>query len=210
MPILYKNNTIGHFAHIPKCAGSSVENYCIKTGIKLAFFDNTFFSSPASQPWNLSSPQHIDGYSLSRLFKSDFFEFGFAVTRDPILRFLSAFKHQIIQKKLPTNSNANVFVKEKLGTVSKKIGAFDNHFLPQTNFLLPGMSYQIFKLENGLDNLKQYIDSKLLVNASNEKILHYNFDRSEGIIGPKQLSLDSEAMEIIREVYSNDFYKLNY
>ncbi len=210
MPILYKNNTIGYFAHIPKCAGSSVEHYCNKIGIKLAFIDRSFVTSPASQPWNISSPQHIDGYSLSRLFPSDFFEFGFAVVRDPVKRFLSAFKHQLFLKQISANCNASIFVKEELSQISEKIGKYDNHFLPQTNFLIPGMSYEIFKLENGLEHLKHFIDLKLLGNKTNESILHYNSDRSKGIIKPTQLNLDSEAMEIIREVYSDDFSRLKY
>ena len=85
-----------HFAHIPKCAGSSIEHYLENHNIKLAFLDRTF--DAASKSWNISSPQHIDGYSLSRLFPGDFFDLGFAISRDPITRFISAFKHHIFQK----------------------------------------------------------------------------------------------------------------
>lgn len=210
LPILHKNNVLCHFAHIPKCAGSSIENYCQSVGINIAFIDRAFIASPAAQPWNVSSPQHIDGYSLSRLFPIEFFNFGFAVVRDPVSRIVSAFKHQIIQKKIPEDTNLSEFIKQELNNISGQLGVYDNHFLPQTKFLIPGMSYQIYKLENGLDNVSQFIDSKFQNSELDKKILHYNADRSKGLINPSQALIDDQAMDILKEVYKDDFIKLGY
>ena len=208
MPIVSNNNTICHFAHIPKCAGSSIEHYLENHNIKLAFLDRTF--DAASKSWNISSPQHIDGYSLSRLFPGDFFDLGFAISRDPITRFISAFKHHIFQKNIPNNKNINLFIKDELPNLTNEIGIFDNHFLPQSKFLIPGMSYQIFKLENDLASVKQYIDKNLLGFDSSKKILHYNADRSQNIIKSKQLEIDFIAMDILKELYSEDYSILKY
>ena len=208
MPIVSNNNTICHFAHIPKCAGSSIEHYLENHNIKLAFLDRTF--DAASKSWNISSPQHIDGYSLSRLFPGDFFDLGFAISRDPITRFISAFKHHIFQKNIPNNQNINLFIKDELPNLTNEIGIFDNHFLPQSKFLIPGMSYQIFKLENDLASVKQYIDKNLLGFDSSKKILHYNADRSQNIIKSKQLEIDFIAMDILKELYSEDYSILKY
>lgn len=210
MPILNKNNVLCHYAHIPKCGGSSIENYCQSIGINIAFIDRAFVASPAAQPWNISSPQHIDGYSLSRLFPEDFFDFGFAVVRDPVSRIVSAFKHQIIQKQLPEDTNLSEFIKKELNNISVQLGVYDNHFLPQTKFLIPGMSYEVYKLENGLDSVSQFIDSKFQNTNLDEKILHYNADRSKGLINKSQLLIDETAMEILRKVYTDDFRKLGY
>tara|TARA_B100001175_G_scaffold95816_1_gene81163 strand:+ start:448 stop:1074 length:627 start_codon:yes stop_codon:yes gene_type:complete len=208
MPILTKNNKICHFVHIPKCAGSSIEHYCEKEDIKIAFLDRTLNSS--LQSWNISSPQHIDGYSLSRLFPVDFFDLGFAVVRDPISRFLSAFKHQLFQKKIPSNTSINLFIKDELLNLSNEIGAFDNHFLPQSKFLIPGMNYQIFKLENGMDNIKRFIDTNMLGFKSNENILHYNADRSKNIIKPGQLEMDLNAITRLKDFYIEDYSLFKY
>ena len=208
MPIVSNNNTICHFAHIPKCAGSSIEHYFENHNIKLAFLDRTF--DAASKSWNISSPQHIDGYSLSRLFPGDFFDLGFAISRDPITRFISAFKHHIFQKNIPNNQNINLFIKDELPNLTNEIGIFDNHFLPQSKFLIPGMSYQIFKLENDLVSVKHYIDQNLLGFDSSKKILHYNADRSQNIIKSKQLEIDFIAMDILKELYSEDYSILKY
>lgn len=208
MPILSNNNLICHFAHIPKCAGSSIEHYCENHNIKLAFLDRTF--DETSESWNISSPQHIDGYSLSRLFPNEFFDLGFAIVRDPISRFLSAFKHQIFQKKIPAGMHVSYFIEKDLTILVNQIGKFDNHFLPQSKFLIPGMSYQIFKLENGLEKVKHYIDTNILNSKSTEKILHYNADRSKKIVTTEQLEIDPKAMKIIREVYKEDYALLKY
>ena len=210
MPLLYKNNVLCHFAHIPKCGGSSIENYCQSNDIKIAFIDRTFQALNSSQQWNISSPQHIDGYSLSRLFPVDFFDFGFAIVREPVSRIVSAFKHQIFQKKIPKNSNISEFIKLELENISGQLGSYDNHFLPQTKFLIPGMPYEIYKLENGMDIVSQLIDSKFHNENIVEKILHYNADRSTGLINPSQVVIDDNAMAIVKEVYNDDFIKLGY
>ena len=172
--------------------------------------DRAFVASPAEQPWNISSPQHIDGYSLSRLFPGDFFDFGFAVVRDPVSRLVSAFKHQIVQKKISKDANLSEFIKLELNNVSLQLGVYDNHFLPQTKFLIPEMSYEVYKLENGLESVGQFIGSKFQKINSDEKILHYNADRSKGLINSSQINIDETAMEILRKVYNDDFIKLGY
>ena len=72
------------------------------------------------------------------------------------------------------------------------------------------MSYQIFKLENDLVSVKQYIDKNLLGFDSSKKILHYNADRSQNIIKSKQLEIDFIAMDILKELYSEDYSILKY
>ena len=117
---------------------------------------------------------------------------------------------QIIQKKIPEDTNLSEFVKQELNNISGQLGVYDNHFLPQTKFLIPGMSYQIYKLENGLDNVSQFIDSKFQNSELDKKILHYNADRYKALINPSQVLLDSQAMDILKEVYKDDFIKLGY
>ena len=160
MPVVRLTNKICHFAHIPKCGGSSIESYFDNLGASMAFIDLQFLSQPAIIPWNVSSPQHIDGVSLSRLFPNTFFDFAFAVVRNPYSRFLSAFKYQILHKQIDLKVNINDFINNDLESAATGIGIYDNHFKSQTSFLLPGLSYEIFKLENGLNPVKKYIDLK--------------------------------------------------
>ena len=43
-----------------------------------------------------------------------------------------------------------------------------------------------------------------------QEILHYNADRSKGLINPSQLLIDDQAMDVLKEVYKDDFIKLGY
>lgn len=210
MPILYKNNIVCHFAHIPKCGGSSVEAYCKSIGITTAFCDDTYITVPAPQKWNTSSPQHIDGYSLSRLFPPDFFDVGFAVVRNPVTRFISAFKFQrMSEHTLSGEPDINAFIKNDLRKAAGTLGAYDNHFLPQVNFLLPNFRYQIFKLEAGLENVKHFVDRKMLGADALPDIGHLNIS-PETEADCEQFEIAPDAMAVLKDVYQQDYINFRY
>ena len=96
MPIFRYSNKLIFFSHIPKCAGTSIESYCQKIGMKIAFLDNQNYLEylASNKAWNSSSPQHIPGYAIARLFPLNFFDAYFTVVRNPINRLKSAFKFQ--------------------------------------------------------------------------------------------------------------------
>lgn len=211
MPILRKNSKLCHFAHIPKCGGSSIELYCMKIGAKIAFWDNHYVSHPAPQKWNISSPQHVDGYSLARLVPPDFLDFGFAVVRDPVKRLTSAFKFQLnVERTIPAGSTLSDFVREKLTDAAGTLGKHDNHFLPQSQFLIPKMSYQVFRLEDGMEQVKTFIDAQLLGAAAALPIQHVNAAAPRKDQAPEQFALDAEAVAIVAEVYAEDFKNFQY
>lgn len=115
MPIFKANNLLCHFAHIPKCGGSSIESYCRKVGICIAFLNQEHDVTPESMKWSTSSPQHIDGYSLSRLFPPEFFDFYFTVCRHPLSRLKSAFQFQMLsEEKLASDMDLSQFIEIEL------------------------------------------------------------------------------------------------
>ena len=71
MPIIKVNGILLYFSHIPKCGGTSVENFLAQLSESVVFLDRTFVNN--ANKWNTSSPQHIDGISLNRLFKDKSF-----------------------------------------------------------------------------------------------------------------------------------------
>lgn len=211
MPILASNNQIAHFAHIPKCGGHSVEAFCSQLGIKQAFLDNAFFSNPPAQRWNNSSPQHIDGYSLSRLFPATFFDFGFAVVRHPIKRFVSAFKMQTFQERtIKPSTSISDFVKNDLLSASTTLGFCDNHFFPQISFLVPGIDYHIFKIEDGLTAVSEFIGLKFLGMVPQQTIGHLGKSAPVKTQLEENINLSNEAMDILKDVYKKDFENFSY
>jgi hypothetical protein len=207
MPILRYMKKIGYFAHIPKCAGNSVYKYINSVGIKVAFLDKSYFSFPATETWNLTTPQHIDGYSLARLFPSDFFDFSFAIVRNLILRFISAYNMQtLVENKIDKNKNINEFIESDLTNPRFDHKFFDNHFREQTKFIMPNIYYEIFKLENGLGRVQSYIESQLYISSIKFNIGHENKAKNSH----PETFLTKKSKDILSDFYKQDFEKLQY
>ena len=206
MPILRYKNKLAHFAHIPKCGGTSVEAYLMKVNIAVGFLDSYFMINPAPQKWNISSPQHVDGYSLSRLFPKKFFDAYFAVTRDPFTRFISAYRMAQESEQISIHQNINDFVKSDLDCAVNDLGRFDNHFRSQTSFLIPNESYKFFKLENGLNNVKDFIDLTFLGSRHPAVMLHTN--KASKVKTDYTLSDKSKAK--LKIIYAEDFKNFSY
>ena len=209
MPIIKVNSVLLYFSHIPKCGGSSVENFLAPFSDSLVFLDRNFFTH--KKTWNTSSPQHIDGLSLNRLFKDkNFFDYYFAIVRDPISRFKSAFMFQKhIENKIPKDISIN----EHISLIKdEKISLFsycDNHFLPMIHFFMPNTEYRIFKIEEGLENLKKWLE----VNVCKKSI---NFEIPRKNPSPKKIkqiedyNLNEHSINSLKTIYKKDYEAFKY
>ena len=73
MPIARVNNKTIYFSHIPKCGGSSIEDFLrIIAKSDLCFLDRSYDNG--THQWSISSPQHITGKEISKLFPINFFD----------------------------------------------------------------------------------------------------------------------------------------
>ena len=104
-----------YFSHIPKCAGSSIEDYFSTfPQCSILFLDREFYTS-SLRNWTKSSPQHISGNVIERLFDNSFFSDYFAIIREPIDRFKSTFNFQkYCVKNIEEEMDPNFFVSEIL------------------------------------------------------------------------------------------------
>ena len=211
MPIFRYKSKIGYFSHIPKCGGSSIEDYAYDNGMELGLIDRVYRSRDINTKWNMTSPQHVDGASVAKMFSPSFFEIYFAVVRHPIKRLESAFKHQkFFARYVETGDSLSDFVKKELQENAMMIGYCDNHFLPQTRFIIPNCTYKLFKLEAGLGKVKSYIDSEFFGQTQELQMTHSNKGKAKQFIQSVDLTLDAEAKEIVMEIYQKDFEKFNY
>ena len=155
--------------------------------------------------WSISSPQHIPGYAVKKLFCKDFFFEYFALIRNPIDRFMSAFIFQKYRENIIKQEiDCNFFIEELLINNYLRQGWFDNHFQPQITFLIPNRKYKLFVMDkNGINNLKKYIDKDILKTSinikfpvKNKKILN-KFDQD--------LIINDKNISILKEIYKEDF-----
>jgi hypothetical protein len=210
MPIVRINDKILYFCHIPKCGGSSVELYLdIVSNGNIGFIDPNHITHAKDSVWSSSSPQHIDGISLGRLFPKGIIDEYFVVTRNPFDRFISAYRYQKHKLKSSNFDDVNSFADSLSFEKINKLGWADNHFLPQFKFLVPGAKTTPFKLEEGLDRVKIFLDRAFFGNDLLLQIPHEN--KSEALLfDPSEFILTDKTKGLIREWYSRDFELFNY
>ncbi|MBC08121.1 sulfotransferase family 2 domain-containing protein [Thalassospira sp.] len=213
MPIIRSGNKVAYFSHIPKCAGSAIEAYIHKSGkAQLSFLDNRFLSHQPQTLWTKSSPQHVDGVSLARLFPSaSFFDLFFAVIRNPYDRLKSAYKFQkYVERKITADVDFKKFVLSLDEGAINTIGLNDNHFLPQYRLFYPKAPYMVFKLEEGLEPVKKWLDLHLFGEEQPYEIGVVNDFSKRGIKVDEDLSWDPEMREVVSKLYKLDFELFGY
>ena len=207
MPIFVTSKKIIHFAHVPKTGGTSVEKYILSTRVaRPAFLDYSFATHRAESPWNNSSPQHIDGASLRRLFPANFFTDYFAILRDPIKRFISAYLFQMNEPGSKLRQiNINEFIATYLEASFKRNGWCDNHFLPQRRFLHPEGNYKLFYLNSeAMKNVKAYLDELLEIPENFSQIPQAMQSDRQSSINLKA-DLSSESINRLKIIYEEDY-----
>ena len=92
MPIIRIEGKLVYFAHVPKCAGTSVEEYAIARFGPIALQDRRFFQRDPESRWTRTSAQHVTATEFERLIPRDYIADAFTVVRHPVARLVSAFK----------------------------------------------------------------------------------------------------------------------
>ena len=82
--------------------------------------------------------------------------------------------------------------------------------MPQVELLVKKNSYKIFKLENGLLDVKKYLDNNLFFNDSDIKLKHINLGIYNIEFSHEDTYVDDSSLEIISRIYKRDFEVFGY
>ncbi len=207
MTIFKVHSNFIYFSHIPKCAGSSIEDYFSTfPECSISFLDREFYSSSLNN-WSKSSPQHILGNVVERLFDNTFFTDYLGIIREPIDRFKSTFNYQKYWlKNIEEEMDSNFFISEILPSNYQKQGWCDNHFQTQISFLIPNRKYKLFLMnQEGIRKAKKYIDQNIFANDREKEIPRNNMAKDLYSNKVEDIELNSKSIEVIKKLYSLDF-----
>ena len=206
MPLFRVNGQLHFFAHVPKCAGTSVEHYLRERFGGLAFYDNFHTQTPANTRWTLTSPQHVDTASFYKLIPENWIASSFAVVRHPVRRVISAFHFQSeVEGKLAADHSIDDWLASWISTADTNGFMYDNHLRRQTE-LVPADA-QIFHLEHGLDGVVSYLDA-LAGNSNGPRSILADNTRKAGHKPATRLS--DRSLALITDYYAADFARFGY
>lgn len=208
MPIIRMGTQLLYYAHVPKCGGSSIENYLMDRFGQVGFLNKQHHALPRSQRWSQTSPQHIDLETLKRLFPEGFFDHCFTVVRHPIKRLISAYHFQIeVEHSTPANISFSFWLEGLADTMAGDPFVYDNHTRPMVD-LVPDNA-KVFHLEHGLDAIVPWLDeltgtddAPRVMGKANER---KKTKKKTQVVEPSKTDID-----LIVELYAKDFERFGY
>lgn len=206
MPVVRIGAQLVYYAHVPKCGGTSVEDYLRDRFGPLGFLNRGFTALPAARRWSATSPQHIDWASLAQIFPPDYFAASFAVVRHPVARAFSAWQFQAQVEKAASPDLAFAdWLRQQAEFVHENPFLADNHLRPQGDFI--GEECTIFHLEHGLEAIIPWLD-QLAGNQDGPRAMAHS-NKGDAGIGAK-LAPSSADIALIEEIYAGDFARFGY
>lgn len=213
MPIVQIAGKLVYFAHVPKSAGTAVEQYLAARFGQMGFLDRSFLSIPKAQRWNRSSPQHMDANTLETLLPSTFFAAQFAVVRHPVRRIMSVFRFQRdIERKIARKVTFSDWLDQLEEHKQKHPFYIDNHARPMVD-LVP-RDATVFRIEDGTDPIIEWLD-KLAGNQDEPRDIRHNNTYQQRLAvkkrkpGPEP-EITPEITRKIAEYYAADFNRFGY
>lgn len=208
MPIFRIGQQLHYYAHIPKCGGSSVEQYLSDRFGALGFY-NRQFHAVRTEPerWSKTSAQHVDWATLTSLVPEAWIASAFTVVRHPVARAVSSFQFQRdVEGLIGADETFDDWFSRWVDERSARLYAFDNHLRPQSD-IAPAWA-TVFPLEAGLDALVPYLDGLAGDEGGARSIPFTN--KSKGDHAGARPVPSERTLRLIGEVYAEDFRRYGY
>lgn len=209
MPIFRINDKLHYYAHVPKCAGSSVEAYLARRFGPLAFVNTRFLADPEPQRWTKSSPQHLPLDAFCKLIPEDWIASSFAVVRHPLKRLVSAFRFQVeVEGTVAPLWSIDEWFDDWLKRKEAEPFLYDNHIRPMADLVPADAAF--FRMEEGLDPVVAHLD-RLAGNKDGERtIAPENVRRKKMGTDAQRLTPSPETRARIADYYAEDFRRFGY
>ncbi|MFS4438311.1 sulfotransferase family 2 domain-containing protein [Paracoccaceae bacterium GXU_MW_L88] len=205
MPLFKVQDKLYYYAHVPKCAGSSVKVYLYERFGEIGFNDPHYMARREPHRWTKTSAQHVTYKDLTRLIPADWIAGSFTVVRNPLSRLISAYQFQRDVERMidPSLTIENWFARW-IESKDETPFQYDNHLVPQTLFVPPGA--KVFYLEHGVNAIIPWLDA--IEGGANDMRIVDSINTAKAK-GEKPVP-SQELRDMVSEVYAEDFERFQY
>lgn len=213
MPLAFIQGRLVHFAHVPRSAGTAVENYLHARFGRLAFLDRQFNTQAEAERWSKSSPQHVESAAFDRIIPRTWIAHSFAVMRHPEDRIVSVFRFQRdVEQTISQDMPFADWLADLEAVLAQTPHAHDNHARPASDLVPEGAD--LFRLEDGLSPLVNWFDDiegarrgpREIARANDVSAVLAFLGRSAG----PEPEVTPEARQVIARIYAADFLRFGY
>ncbi len=192
MPLYRHGANIVFFVHIPKTGGSTIEAALRSAGAAEALK----FSK--KRPFSKSTLQHMHAAVYQDAVSRRFYDWSFAVVRNPFSRMASEYKMKVLDAG--GRDSFEDFVFANFQRFEQYKYTRDNHIRPQREFLAKGV--ELFRFEDGLEAPIKAAADRL--GLPMPEIPH----AKKGSAG--KVVTTERALELVASFYERDFRRLGY
>lgn len=208
MPIFKAGSKLVYYAHVPKCAGSALENFLEARFGNIAFLDQHYTGLAPEARWSKTSPQHIDAASIARLFPDGFFDASMTVVRHPVSRLVSVYHfQQEVERLIPDSIGFSEWLEGLAEDWAENPFIFDNHPRPMVDLVPEGA--EVFHLEHGLDAIILWFDA-LTGDSTGPRAIPKVNERGAYAAKTGKASVTDADRALIAKLYAADFERFGY
>lgn len=195
MPLYRHADKMVLFVHIPKTGGSTVEEVLNAAGAAqaLKYHKRLGFSR--------ATPQHMTWDVLRHWVPRSFYDYSFAVVREPVARLVSEYRWRGALQEGPLPA-FDVWVNQTFDSYPEYPQMLDNHIRPQAEFVAPHV--QVFRLEDGL---QAPVTAGLHALGLGDRELRIHHARRSA---QDTLQVTLPTLQRVRTFYAKDFKAFGY